>query len=161
MKRTILIAAAIVAALPFSIGAAGVGAASALPDGSPASSIDLATDEGVQLVKGQWRYSDTRIVEVDFRGPGPEGQPTGTPVKTYDYTPHAGGTDFDDSRWEAIAPATLSQRRANGRLCFAWYRINLTIPGRIDNFDTSGSTAVFETSIDDYAEVWVDGELTR
>ena len=46
-------------------------------------------------------------------------------------------------------------------MCFAWYRINVTVPERIGNFDPTGSTVVFETSIDDYAEVWVDGELSR
>jgi gluconolactonase len=131
------------------------------PTGKPGAMIDLATDEGVRLVKGQWRYGDTKIIEVDFRGPGPDKQPTGGPIKTYDYTPHAGGADFDDSRWEAIAPTTLDQRRSTGRLCFNWYRIALTIPDRIGGFDPAGSTVVFETSIDDYAEIWVDGELTR
>jgi gluconolactonase len=42
-----------------------------------------------------------------------------------------------------------------------WYRIALTIPDRIGAFDPTGSTVVFETSIDDYAEIWVDGELPR
>ncbi|HET9710405.1 MAG TPA: heme-binding protein, partial [Pyrinomonadaceae bacterium] len=123
--------------------------------------IDLGSVEGVNTVKGQWRYSDTRIVEADFRGPGPDKQPTGAPVKTYEYTPHAGGADFDDSKWEAISPTTLDQRRGNGRLGFNWYRIKLTIPDRIGDFDPSGTTAVFETSLDDYAEIWVDGELSR
>jgi gluconolactonase len=136
-------------------------AASLTPSGQPAASIDLATDEGVHLVKGQWRYSDTKIVEVDFRGPGADGQPTGAPLKTYDYAPHAGGADVDDSAWQAITPASLTQRRSTGRLCFAWYRINITVPERIGGFDPAGSTAVFETAIDDYAEVWVDGELVR
>lgn len=132
-----------------------------LPTGSPAATIDLATDTGIQSVEGQWRYHDTKIVDVDFRGPGPDGQPTGAPVKTYDYTPHAGGADFDDSSWEAIGATTLEKRRGNGRLSFNWYRIGVTIPNRVDGFDPTGSTAVFETSIDDYAEIWVDGELTR
>ena len=117
--------------------------------------------EGVRQVKGEWRYSDTKIVEVDFTGPGADGQPTGAPVKTYDYTPHAGGADFDDSRWEAIEPTSLSKRRGYGRLGFNWYRIKLTIPERVGDFDPSGSVAVFETSLDDYAEIWVDGELVR
>jgi gluconolactonase len=60
--------------------------------------------------------------------PFADGQPTGAPVKTYDYTPHAGGAAFDDSRWEAIAPTSLTERRSTGRLCFAWYRINITVP---------------------------------
>ena len=149
------------ALLPLSAFGASVEIRPAMPDGKPEATIDLATDEGARSVNGQWRYSDTKIVEVDFRGPGKDSQPTGAPVKTYDYTPHAGGAAFDDSRWEAISPTTLSQRRSTGRMCFAWYRINVTVPERISGFDPTGSTAVFETSIDDYAEVWVDGELTR
>src|SRR5262245_2314843 len=100
-------------------------------DGSPEATIDLATDEGASMVKGQWRYSDTKIIEADFKGPGPDKQPTGEPIKTYDYTPHAGGADFDDSKWETIKATTLDHRRATGRICFNWYRIKLTIPERI------------------------------
>ena len=136
-------------------------AASSTPEGRPDATIDLATAEGVLMVKGEWRYSDTKIVEVDFKAPGTDGQPTGDPVKTYDYTPHAGGASFDDSTWQMIGPTTLSQRRATGRICFNWYRIRVTVPERVANFDPTGSTLVFETALDDYAEVWVDGELTR
>lgn len=134
---------------------------SEIPAGPAAATIDLATADGVQLVKGQWRYSDTKIIEVDFKSPGADGQPTGEAVKTYDYSPHAGGVDFDDSNWQQLDPATLNQRRSTGRLCFNWYRINITVPDQIRNFSPAGSTAVFETSLDDYAEIWVDGELTR
>jgi gluconolactonase len=137
------------------------GTSADIPGGKPSATIDLATVEGVQNVKGEWRYSDTKIVEVSFQGPGPDKQPTGAPVKTYDYTPHAGGADFDDSSWEVISPTTLDQRRGNGRLAFNWYRLRLTIPDRVGDFDPTGSTAVFETSLDDYAEIWVDGELSR
>jgi gluconolactonase len=132
-----------------------------VPTGNPVATIDLGSVEGVRTVKGEWRYSDTKIIEADFRGPGPDKQPTGAPVKTYDYTPHAGSADFDDSKWEVIGPTTLDQRRGNGRLGFNWYRIKLTIPERVGDFDPTGSTAVFETSLDDYAEVWVDGEIAR
>lgn len=131
------------------------------PTGRPDAAIDLATKEGVDLVKGQWRYSDTKIVEVDFKAAGADKQPTGTPNKTYDYTPHAGVVDFDDSKWETIEPTTLDARRSTGRLCFNWYRINITIPPRAGDVDLTGATAVFETSLDDYAEIWVDGELSR
>lgn len=131
------------------------------PTGKPSAIIDLTTNEGAQLVKGQWRYSDTKIIEIEFIGPGADGQPTGSPVKTYDYTPHAGGADFDDSQWQMIEPTTLNQRRSTGRICFNWYRIRITIPQSIGNFDPTGSTVVFETALDDYAEIWVDGELSR
>ncbi len=131
------------------------------PGRPPDAVIDLGTREGVSLVKGQWLYSDTKIIEVDFRKPGPDGQPTGDPVKTYDFVPHAGGVDFDDSGWGVIDPTTLEKRRSTGRLSFNWYRISVTIPERIGDFDPTGSTVLFETSLDDYAEVWVDGELPR
>lgn len=131
------------------------------PSGAPHATVDLGTQHGVELVKGSWRYSDTKIVEVDFRAAGADGQPTGAPTKTYDYTPHAGVADFDDSRWEVIDPTTLAARRGPGRLSFNWYRINLTVPERVGDFDPTGATAVFETSLDDYAEIWVNGELPR
>ncbi len=132
-----------------------------LPAGKPEAVIDLATNEGAALVRGAWRYSDTRIVETEFRAPGPDRQPTGRPIKTYDYEPKAGPAEFDDSAWEVIPAASLAERRATGRLCFNWYRIRITVPERIGSFPARGSTIVFQTSLDDYAEVWVDGELSR
>ncbi len=131
------------------------------PSGQPLATIDLAAREGLQLIQGNWRYSDTKIIEVDFKAAGSDGQPTGAPVKTYDYSPHAGGSDYDDSSWESIEPTSLNKRRGNGRLSFNWYRVSITIPHKIGDFDPTGSTAVFETSLDDYAEIWVNGELPR
>jgi gluconolactonase len=129
--------------------------------GQPDAIIDLATTEGVKIVKGEWRYSDTKIIEVDFKAPGPDNQPTGKTIKTYDYTPHAGGSDFDDSKWEVLDPTTLNKRRSTGRICFNWYRIKVRVPEKIGDVDLTGSTLMFETSLDDYAEIWVDGELPR
>ena len=131
------------------------------PFGRPDAVIDLATQQGAALVKGQWRYSDTKIVEVESRGPGADLKPSGAPIKTYDYTPHAGAADFDDSRWQMIDASTLDTRRSTGKLCFNWYRIKLTIPEKIGDFDPTGSTVSFEIVIDDYAEVWVDGKMPR
>jgi gluconolactonase len=131
------------------------------PVGRPDSIIDLASREGAQLVHGQWRYHDVKIVETGFRGPGPDLKPTGAPNQTYDYAPHAGAAEFDDSSWEKIDAKTLDQRRSTGKLCFAWYRINITIPQKIGDFDTAGSTVALEIVIDDYAEIWVDGKLPR
>jgi gluconolactonase len=131
------------------------------PTGKPDATIDLATKAGVDLVQGQWRYSDTRIIEVDFKAAGPDKQPTGAPNKTYDYEPHAGGASFDDSKWQTIEPTTLDTRRSTGRMCFNWYRISITIPSRVGDVDVAGMTTVFQTALDDYAEIWVDGELSR
>ena len=131
------------------------------PTGKPEASVDLATVEGAKLVKGEWKYSDTRIVETDFKAAGADNLPTGNAVKTYDYSPHAGVADFDDSGWEIIPASDLQKRRGNGRLSFNWYRINITIPEKINDFDTNGATVVFETALDDYAEIWVNGEISR
>ena len=129
--------------------------------GRPDATVDLRTREGVALVNGEWRYSDTKIIEVDFRAPGPDRKPTGKPIKAYDYTPKAGAAGFDDSAWEVLDPASLEERRSHGRLAFNWYRINVTVPEKIGSFYPAGSTAVFEIVLDDYAEVWVDGKLPR
>ena len=66
--------------------------------------IDLQTKEGVAAVKGEWRYHDVKIVEVE--GKGPDGKPN----KTYNIEPRALGADFDDSKWEVVAPETLERR---------------------------------------------------
>src|SRR5690348_13911896 len=78
-----------------------------VPSGKPEASVDLATTEGTQLINGEWRYSDTKIVETQFNAAGADGQPSGPSVKTYDYAPHAGAIDFDDSGWEKIAATDL------------------------------------------------------
>jgi len=127
----------------------------------PEAAIDLASEAGVRLVKGEWRYSDTKIIEIDFKAAGADGQPGNTPNKAYDFTPHAGRADFDDSKWEVIDPTTLDQRRSAGKLAFNWYRIRITVPERVGTFDPAGSTLVFSTSLDDYAEIWVDSEIPR
>src|ERR1044071_979715 len=158
LRRTALLIAAILLVLA---GRAFAETNADAPAGKPDAAIDLATKEGIDLVKGQWRYSDTKIIEADFKAAGVDKQPTGVPIRTYDYTPHAGGADFDDSNWETIDPTTLDARRSSGRLCFNWYRINIAIPARVNDIDLTGATAVFETSLDDYAEIWVDGELPR
>jgi gluconolactonase len=125
----------------------------------PEAVINLATPEGARLVKGQWRYSDARIIETDFKSPGLDRKASGPPNKTYDISPQAGAITFDDSQWEAIAPDTLDQRRCTGKLCFNWYRLKFTIPEKVGNFDPTGADLIFETVVDDYAEVWVNGQL--
>src|SRR5436190_3593520 len=132
------------------------------PFGRPDAVVDLASHEGVQLVKGQWRYHDVQIVDAESRSVGTDLRPSGSQtIKTYDYSPHAGAADFDDSQWEAIDATSLDQRRSTAKVCFNWYRINVTIPGKVGNFETAGSTIAFEIVIDDYAEVWVNGKMPR
>jgi len=131
--------------------------------GKPDAIVDLQTDDGCALVGTSWRYSDARVEEIDFVELGSPEDPLGpgtVPNRTYDVVPHAEAVDFDDSGWRALRPEELQQRLANGRVCFNWYRTTVTIPERVGDFDPTGATVVFETVIDDYAEVWVDGELS-
>jgi gluconolactonase len=124
--------------------------------------VDLQTDGGVSLVGGTWRYADARVEEIDFVELGTPEDPLGpgtVPNRTYDVLPHAEAADFDDSSWRVLAPADTMLRLANGRVCFNWYRIAVTVPDRVGDLDPTGSTVVFETVIDDYAELWVNGEL--
>ncbi|HEX8856779.1 MAG TPA: SMP-30/gluconolactonase/LRE family protein [Thermoleophilaceae bacterium] len=132
--------------------------------GKPDSVIDLQTDAGAGLAGVEWRYADARVEEVDFvelAGPGaadPLG-PGDVPNRTYDVLPHAEGADYDDSAWRVLAPDETRARLGNGRVSFNWYRTELTVPAQIGDHDPTGGTLVFEVVVDDYAEVWVNGEL--
>jgi len=132
--------------------------------GRPDAIVDLQTDAGVALVGGTWRYADARVRAIDFvdvAGPGaadPLG-PGSERNRTYDVVPHAQAPDHDASRWEVLAPADTQRRLSQGRVCFNWYRIDVTLPSRVGDTDVTGCTVVFEVVVDDYAEVWVNGEL--
>jgi gluconolactonase len=130
--------------------------------GKPDAVVDLQTDEGASLVGGVWRYSDARVEEIDFVELGSTEDPLGpgtVPNRTYDVLPHAEAAGYDVSDWRVLRPDETMLRLGNGRVCFNWYRIDVTIPDRIGDLDPIGATVVFEVVIDDYAEVWVNGEL--
>ena len=126
--------------------------------GCPDAIIDLQTGEGAALADGQWRYSDTRVRQTGFVSVGPDLGPTGPANRTYEVVPRAYAADFDDSAWTVLAPADTRRRLSTGRVCFNWYRITVTVPERVGDLDPAGCTVVFETVIDDYAEIWVNGE---
>jgi gluconolactonase len=42
-----------------------------------------------------------------------------------------------------------------------WYRAMLTMPAKIGAFDTANAVAVLNVLVDDYAEVWINGEIPR
>jgi gluconolactonase len=127
----------------------------------PDAIVDLQTGEGAALVGAQWRYSDTTVAEVDFVSVGADLAPSGAPNRTYEVLPHAEAPDFDDSGWRELQPEDTMLRLSTGRVCFNWYRVTCTLPTRIGETDIAGATVVFETAIDDYAEVWVNGVLAK
>jgi gluconolactonase len=132
--------------------------------GRPDAIVDLQTHEGVALVGAEWRYADARVRSIDFVDvAGPEADdplgPGSVRNQTYDVVPHAQDPDYLDGHWEVLAPPDTRRRLSQGRVCFNWYRIGVTLPDRIGDTDVAGCTVVFEVVVDDYAEVWVNGEL--
>jgi len=101
---------------------------------APMAQVDLATPAGLDVVQGAWRYQDVELIPTQFGG-----------AATWDYTPHAGARDFDDSAWQKIEPSTLATRRGHGRISFNWYRLLITVPEQIDGTALAGTTAYFET----------------
>jgi gluconolactonase len=126
------------------------------PSLPPTHLVDLMTARGSAAFGAQWKTMEAKIVNVK---PIPEALPG---YKTaYDIDPHAGESGFDDSKWPTIEAKDLSARRSGGHVAFIWYRANLTIPAKVDDFDTAGAKAVLTVLVDDYAEVWVNGQIPR
>jgi len=122
----------------------------------PAKVVDLMTPEGSAIFGAQWKSVEAKIVE----GPAIANAMPGFKT-SYDIQPHAGEAGFDDSSWPAIGAKGLSDRRGGGKVSFLWYRASLTIPARVGDFATAGATVVLTAYVDDYAEVWVNGQMPR
>jgi gluconolactonase len=156
---------AIISVAIVSVNVATRAAAQALPPTSPpqiapllvpAHAVDLMTADGMAAFGAQWKHIEAKVVE----GPAlPAAMPS---YKTsYDISPHAGEKGFDDSSWPTIEAKGLADRRGGGKVSFLWYRTNLTIPAKIGDFETAGAKMVLTAYVDDYAEVWVNGEMPR
>jgi gluconolactonase len=158
-----LIACAALALIPLMIATAS--SAQPLPPTSPpqiaptlvpAHSVDLMTVDGMAAFGARWKTLEARIVE----GPALSGAMPGYKT-SYDLSPHAGEKGFDDSSWPTIEPKGLADRRGGGKVSFLWYRTSLTVPAKIGDFETAGAKAVLTAYVDDYAEVWLNGEMPR
>jgi hypothetical protein len=104
--------------------------------------INLMTSQGVADVKGEWRYHEVR---------------TGVGPKHNEIEPKAHGT-YDDSKCEVLPPETLKKGRGPGFYSWCWYRIRVTIPEQVNGKPFAGGPVWFETTVDDYGEIWVDGK---
>jgi hypothetical protein len=113
----------------------------------PRVTLNLQNPADLSAVKGQWRVA---------RGLVP-GEPNEGLVSQLEGSP-ARLPDYDDSGWEVTDDIT---KWVSKGLTFAWYRINVTIPERVEGQEIRGARCLFETCIDDYGEVWVDGECNR
>lgn len=129
--------------------------------------VDLRSSAGAALVQAQWRVLNADIAAENFRAPGASDNdplalyPTGSAIKTHRLLPIPGTAAFDQAKWEAVPPASLETRRGNGLLSFVWYRLNISLPEKIGNTTTEGSTVVLEVIADDYTEIRIDGKLHK
>jgi hypothetical protein len=113
----------------------------------PRVSLDLNKAEDCQKVKGQWRVGQGLV----------PGQPNEGLTAQLLNSP-ARLPDYDDSSWEACS--NIRKSRSTG-FTFAWYRITIVLPEQIAGVSVAGSRVLFETNVDNYGEVWVDGKIDR
>jgi hypothetical protein len=113
----------------------------------PRIALDLNKDADRQRVKGVWR-----------RGPGlVPGEPNEGLVAHLTACPPR-LADFDDSGWEIC---TNIRESISTGFTFGWYRIAVELPAQLDGVDLAGATVLFETNVDNYGEVWIDGQIDR
>ena len=113
----------------------------------PRVALDLNKETDRQHVKGVWRV-----------GPGlVPGEPNeGLVAQLLAAPPRL--ADFDDSGW---AVCTNVRESLSVGFTFAWYRIAVELPAQIDGVGLAGSAVLFETNVDNYGEVWIDGQIDR
>ena len=111
----------------------------------PRMALYLNNEEDRRKVKGVWR-----------RAPGlVPGQPNQGLVAELEASP-ARLPDYDDSGWEVCDNVRESLSKG---FTFAWWRIAVELPETIDGAPISGANLLFETNVDNYGEIWVDGQI--
>ena len=122
----------------------------------PVHVVDLMTPAGSAVFGAVWRGIEAKLVECPALSDSRPEFPT-----TYDVEPHAELLGFDDSAWPVVPADDLGGRRGGGMISFFWYRAILTIPPEAQGFATDGAKAVLRVNVDDYAEVWINGQIPR
>ena len=129
----------------------------------PKATLDLEDPEILRQLGAEWRFGAGW--EPGSPNEGLVAQSAGSSARQPDY---------DDSDWEVIDDVEaggkdkaaggdspgIRKTRSTG-LTFGWYRISVTLPETVGNFNTEGTEVWFESNIDDYGEIWVDGEWDR
>jgi hypothetical protein len=120
------------------------------PPGTLVAQVNLVSKAGVDMIKGQWRR---HVITVHAGKNKNEIEP-----KAH--------SKFDDSSWEVVADPALMLKAWKGtddkfmyKFRMAWYRIQVTIPEQVDGKDVAGTAVWFKTTVDDYAEIWVNGKI--
>jgi hypothetical protein len=111
----------------------------------PRVAIDLNREEDRRKVSGVWRRALGLV----------PGEPNQGLVAELESSP-ARLAEYDDSGWEVCD--NVRDLISSG-FTFGWWRMAVTLPESIEGQSIAGSTVVFETNVDNYGEVWVDGEI--
>jgi gluconolactonase len=131
----------------------------------PQAIADLKTTAGAALVNAKWFVQPVHVHDKDFNLPGTQKgggnalalYPTGAAVKTHILHPQITDADFENG-FKEINAEELESRQGNGLISFVWYKVDVTMPATIGTLNTTGTTAVFEITVDDYSEIWVNGK---
>jgi hypothetical protein len=113
----------------------------------PRVALDLNKPEDRQQVKGEWRVAPGLVPGEPNEGL--TAQLRGSPARLADY---------DDAGWEVCR--NIRESRSEG-FTFAWYRIAIEVPERVGGVALAGTRLWFETNIDNYGEIWIDGRIDR
>ena len=133
--------------------------------GRPGRVVDLQTDEGAALVGGPvaLRRRARSARSTSSRSRGPDADPLGPgDVPEPDLrrrAPRRGRRLRRLGLADARARGHDAPARATGGCASTGTGSTVTIPERVGDTDSTGATVVFEVVVDDYAEVWVNGEL--
>ena len=109
--------------------------------------LNLQNSTDLGSVGARWRFAQGLV----------PGQPNEGLISQMEGSP-ARLADYDDSRWEEIDDITKGVSKG---FTFAWYRMAVELPNEIDGVEISGSRVFFETNIDNYGEIWIDGQVDR
>ena len=113
----------------------------------PRIALDLNQAEDRQKVQGQWRVAPGLVPGEPNEGL--TAQLLASPARLADY---------DDAGWQVC---TNVRESLSVGFTFAWYRITVEFPAQVAGVEIAGSRTWFETNIDNYGEIWVDGQIDR
>ena len=109
----------------------------------PRATLNLMDSQDLRQAQAQWRFALGLVPGEPNEGL--VSQLAGSLARLPDY---------DDSDWEVCQDLTKWQSHG---FTFAWYRTKITLPAAVGGRDVQGTRCLFETCIDDYGEVWIDG----
>lgn len=113
----------------------------------PRVALDLNNAADRQKVKSEWKVGEGFV-------PGEPNE--GLTARLLASPPRE--ADFDDSGWSVC---TDIRESLSVGFTFAWYRTTVELPLEVNNMPVEGARLWFETNVDNYGEVWVNGQIDR